>query len=68
MSKVRLYHNSKIILKKDINLSLTQKHYLKNVMRLKTGQYILIFDDNKEYLAKLLNYFNKKLISIIISP
>ena len=55
MPKVRLYHNNKIILKKDINLSLTQKHYLKNVMRLKTGKHILIFDNNKEYLAKVIN-------------
>ena len=55
MPKVRLYHNNKIILKKDINLSLTQKHYLKNVMRLKTGQHILIFNNNKEYLAKVIN-------------
>ena len=47
MSKVRLYLTNKIILNKDINLSLTQKHHLKNVMRLKKGQHILIFDDNK---------------------
>tara|TARA_B100000886_G_scaffold281143_1_gene205228 strand:- start:78 stop:776 length:699 start_codon:yes stop_codon:yes gene_type:complete len=55
MPKVRLYHNNKIILDQHINLSSSQKHYLQNVMRMKKGQDILIFDDNKEYLAKVVN-------------
>jgi 16S rRNA (uracil1498-N3)-methyltransferase len=53
--KIRLYIKQKISLKEKIELESEKAHYLKNVLRAKTGQKIYIFnEDDGEFEALLI--------------
>ena len=52
MPQVRIYIQE--VIKKNKYIFLEQKniHYLKNVMRKRTGDNIIIFNDDEEWLSK----------------
>ncbi len=52
MPQVRIYIQDVIKKNKYIYLEKKNIHYLKNVMRKKTGDNILVFNDNEEWLSK----------------
>ena len=59
-SKVRLYFSKELEANLLSNLSTEQSHYIKNVMRLKPGDTISLFNStNGEWSAKIVNH-NKK--------
>ena len=52
----RIYYPNKILEASEISLEKKQSHYIKNVMRLKEGSYLSIFNENEgEYNCKILN-------------
>ncbi len=53
MPKIRLYLNKKISNEDKIELSNEQIHYLKNVMRKKKNDEIIIFNNQEEWLAEI---------------
>ncbi len=62
MSKIRIYLENKIIKGEKIFIEKNQLHYLKNVMRRKKGDKIIIFDGDEEWegiLHKNGNYYLK---------
>ena len=59
-SKIRLYFSKELKANLLSNLSTEQSHYIKNVMRLKPGDTISLFNStNGEWSAKIVNH-NKK--------
>ena len=59
-SKIRLYFSKELKANLLSNLSNDQSHYIKNVMRLKPGDTISLFNsENGEWSAKIVNH-NKK--------
>ena len=56
-SKVRLYFSKEIKANLESNLSTEQSHYIKNVMRLKPGDTISLFNStNGEWRAKIVSH------------
>ncbi len=53
MSKIRIYLEKKIIKGEKILLDIPQIHYLKNVMRKREGDEILVFDKNSEWNCEI---------------
>ena len=52
----RIYYPDKILESSEIVLEKKQSHYIKNVMRLKEGNLLSIFNQNEgEYNCKILN-------------
>ena len=61
-SKVRLFFSKELKANLQSNLSVEQSHYIKNVMRLKPGDTISLFNsENGEWSAKIVNH-NKESI------
>jgi len=59
-SKIRLYFSSKIQSELTSHLTKDQSHYVKDVMRLKVGDLLSIFNDQGEWNAKIENYEKNK--------
>ena len=59
-SKIRLYFSDKIQSDLVAHLNKNQSHYIKNVMRLKPGENISIFNSNGEWNAKIESYQKEK--------
>ena len=57
-SKIRLYFSNKIQSELTSHLTKDQSHYVKDVMRLKVGDLLSIFNDQGEWNAKIENYEN----------
>ena len=55
-SKIRLYFSNKIQSDLVTHLNKNQSHYIKNVMRLKPGENISIFNSYGEWNSKIENY------------
>ena len=56
-SKIRLYFSKELKANLLSNLSTEQSHYIKNVMRLKPGDTIALFNSkNGEWIAKIVNH------------
>ena len=56
-SKIRLYFSKELKANLQSNLSIEQSHYIKNVMRLKPGDTISLFNaTNGEWDAKIVNH------------
>jgi 16S rRNA (uracil1498-N3)-methyltransferase len=55
-SKIRLYFSNKIQSNLVTHLNKKQSHYIKNVMRLKPGEYISIFNSSGEWNSKIESY------------
>ena len=55
-SKIRLYFSNKIQSELTSHLTKDQSHYVKDVMRLKVGDLLSIFNDQGEWNAKIENY------------
>jgi len=55
-SKIRLYFSDKIQSDLVAHLNKNQSHYIKNVMRLKPGEYISIFNSSGEWNSKIESY------------
>jgi len=55
-SKIRLYFSDKIQSDLVTHLNKNQSHYIKNVMRLKPGEYISIFNSHGEWNSKIESY------------
>ena len=56
-SKIRLHFSKELKANLLSNLSNEQSHYIKNVMRLKIGDTISLFNSsNGEWSAKIVNY------------
>ena len=56
-SKIRLYFSKELKANLLSNLSNEQSHYIKNVMRLKPGDTISLFNStNGEWRAKIVNH------------
>ena len=55
-SKIRLYFSDKIQSDLVAYLNKNQSHYIKNVMRLKPGEYISIFNSYGEWNSKIESY------------
>ena len=55
-SKIRLYFSDKIQSDLVTYLNKNQSHYIKNVMRLKPGEYVSIFNSYGEWNSKIENY------------
>ena len=56
-SKIRLYYSKELKANLLSSLSTEQSHYIKNVMRLKPGDIISLFNsDNGEWSAKIVNH------------
>ena len=55
-SKIRLYFSDKIQSDSIAHLNKNQSHYIKNVMRLKPGEYISIFNSYGEWNSKIESY------------
>jgi Uncharacterized protein conserved in bacteria len=63
---IRLFCEVTLTVGETIYLETKQSHYLKNVMRCKISEKILVFDNyTGEYLAEIVN-FNKRSIVIEI--
>ena len=58
--KVRLYFSDKIQSELISHLTKDQSHYVKDVMRLKVGDLLSIFNDQGEWNAKIENYEKNK--------
>ena len=59
-SKTRLYFSDKIQSELISHLTKDQSHYVKDVMRLKVGDLLAIFNDQGEWNAKIENYEKNK--------
>ena len=59
-SKIRLYFSDKIQSELISHLTKDQSHYVKDVMRLKVGDLLSIFNDQGEWNAKIENYEKNK--------
>ena len=59
-SKIRLYFSNKIHSELISHLTKDQSHYVKDVMRLKVGDLLSIFNDQGEWNAKIENYEKNK--------
>ena len=59
-SKIRLYFSDKIQSDLVAHLNKNQSHYIKNVMRLKPGENISIFNSSGEWNAKIESYQKEK--------
>ena len=59
-SKIRLYFSNKIQRELTSHLTKDQSHYVKDVMRLKVGDLLSIFNDQGEWNAKIENYEKNK--------
>ena len=59
-SKIRLYFSNKIQSELIAHLRKDQSHYVKDVMRLKVGDLLSIFNDQGEWNAKIENYEKNK--------
>ena len=59
-SKIRLYFSDKIQSELISHLPKDQSHYVKDVMRLKVGDLLSIFNDQGEWNAKIENYEKNK--------
>ena len=59
-SKIRLYFSNKIHSELISHLTKDQSHYVKDVMRLKVGDLLAIFNDQGEWNAKIENYEKNK--------
>ena len=59
-SKIRLYFSNKIQSELITHLTKDQSHYVKDVMRLKVGDLLSIFNDQGEWNAKIENYEKNK--------
>ena len=59
-SKIRLYFSNKIQSELTSHLTKDQSHYVKDVMRLKVGDLLSIFNDQGEWNAKIENYEKNK--------
>ena len=59
-SKIRLYLSNKIQSELIAHLTKDQSHYVKDVMRLKVGDLLSIFNDQGEWNAKIENYEKNK--------
>ena len=59
-SKIRLYFSNKIHSELISHLTKDQSHYVKDVMRLKVGDLLYIFNDQGEWYAKIENYEKNK--------
>ena len=59
-SKIRLYFFNKIQSELISHLTKDQSHYVKDVMRLKVGDLLSIFNDQGEWNAKIENYEKNK--------
>ena len=59
-SKIRLYFSNKIQSELTSHLTKDQSHYVKDVMRLKVGDLLAIFNDQGEWNAKIENYEKNK--------
>ena len=55
-SKIRLYFSNKIQSDLVTQLNKNQSHYIKNVMRLKAGENISIFNSYGEWNSKIESY------------
>jgi len=55
-SKIRLYFSNKIQSELIAHLTKDQSHYVKDVMRLKAGDILSIFNSQGEWSAKIKNY------------
>ena len=65
-SKIRLYFSKELKANLQSNLSAEQSHYIKNVMRLKPGDTISLFNSlNGEWRAKIVNH-NKENTTFIV--
>ena len=63
---IRLFCEVTLTVGERINLKTEQSHYLKNVMRCKIGEKILVFDNyTGEYEAEIV-YIQKRFIDIKI--
>ena len=62
MPKIRLFFKENFFQNKPIILDNDKLHYLKNVMRKKANDKILIFNEKEEWLAKLLLEGEKKVV------
>ena len=59
-SKIRLYFSKELKANLQSNLSNEQSHYIKNVMRLKPGDTISLFNPkNGEWDVKIVNHFRE---------
>ena len=64
--RIRLFCEVTLTVGERINLETEQSHYLKNVMRCKIGEKILVFDNyTGEYVAEIVN-IHKRFIDIEI--
>ena len=61
MPKIRLFFKENFFQNKPIILDNDKFHYLKNVMRKKANDKILIFNENEEWLGRLQLEGKKKL-------
>ncbi|AFA41430.1 16S rRNA methyltransferase [Wigglesworthia glossinidia endosymbiont of Glossina morsitans morsitans (Yale colony)] len=58
----RIYHSQELSLNKTIIISDQSMNYLKNVLRMKLGNLIKLFNNkNQEYLGKIVKFDNKKI-------
>ena len=64
MPKIRIYFEKKIVKDHKILLDSKQTHYLKNVMRKRTGDSIIAFNSNYEWECKLDLKVEKSIIPI----
>jgi len=62
MPKIRLFFKENFFQNKSIILDNDKLHYLKNVMRKKANDKIVIFNENEEWLGKLLLDGEKKVV------
>ena len=62
MPKIRLFFKENFFQNKPIILDNDKLHYLKNVMRKKANDKILIFNENEEWLGRLLLEGEKKVV------
>ena len=69
MRCTRIYHDGILKLEDSVELSKDSSHHLKNVLRIKTGEYLEVFDkDGQNYLAQISKIDNKSVIVNIIKP
>ena len=67
-SKIRLYFSTELKANLLSNLSNEQSHYIKNVMRLKPGDTISLFNStNGEWRAKIVSHNKEKMVSHVIN-
>ena len=62
MPKIRLFFKENFFQNKTIILDKDKYHYLKNVMRKKTNDKILIFNEKEEWSGRLLLKGEKKIV------